>query len=713
MNGTAARIVRYGAGLLGVVTVGWILAGHAASPKELGYPTDWSHRHVVFSRPADATQAARIEGDPRYWQQFARGHIARTLSERDWTPRNWAPFRGVGGSASRKMAVIHGDWSENMGSGASVGPDNYPAKFTFQTSTASCSTDFVVFNTGLSGSSSQASIIAYNNMYVGGCTAPVPQTYWAFNTGGVVLTAPVISFDGSQVAFVQSNGIVAGQGILVLLKWKASSGTLSAPTTLTAVANSAYRTCVAPCMTEITLRTSLGTAVDDRTSSAFPDYNKDNLWIGGTSGWLHKITGAFKGTPAEATTGGFPVQVNPGNPNTLSSPVFDFSSGNVFVGDYGGFLYRVSSTNGAVTTSAQLDHETGIVAAPIVDSTAGIVYVFASSDGLSDCAGSPCSAVYLLSPTFASGATGTKITVGSSSLTTTVPLYEGDFDSTYQNSTNGTGNLYVCGNTGGVPTLYQIAMNAGVPSAALAGPALSTSATGCSPVTDVYNPNATSVATVFTNEWVFASAQGSGVGVNCSSSGCIMNFADAPRLASHTYSVGQEVLDSHFQIQVVSAATGATGTATPAWSTTVGNPTTDGGVTWLDQGPYNANIAPWQPSTLYANNAEVYDTNGNVEINTKTGNTRSNPSPPSWNPTIGGPTTETSGGPHWVNLGALATHSAAAAGGTSGISIDNVVGQGTMAGASQVYFSTQSNQNCTTSGVTGGCAVQASQTILK
>jgi len=51
-------------------------------------------------------------------------------------------------------------------------------------------------------------------------------------------------------------------------------------------------------------------------------------------------------------------------------------------------------------------------------------------------------------------------------------------------------------------------------------------------------------------------------------------------------------------------------------------------------------------------------------------------------------------------------------GGTSGIIIDNTVGTGTLAGASQVYFSTLGSQTCGTSG-SGGCAVQASQSALQ
>ncbi len=48
-------------------------------------------------------------------------------------------------------------------------------------------------------------------------------------------------------------------------------------------------------------------------------------------------------------------------------------------------LYRVDSDTGAVTATGELDFGTGIVQGPIVDSTAGLVYVFASSDGTETC----------------------------------------------------------------------------------------------------------------------------------------------------------------------------------------------------------------------------------------------------------------------------------------------------------------------------------------
>jgi len=688
---------------LGLVASGWFLTGRAASPVPQGFPTDWSHHHVVFSRPGNAQRALRVEADPRYWQQYARRNVPRVISDDS--------------SASTSMAAalhpsIQADWAENMGNGATSGAENYPAKYTFQTSAAYCAgavtPDYMVFNTGLSGSSSQASIIAYYNLYQG-CGAPVPRTYWAYNTAGQVLTSPAISLDGTQVAFVQTNA--AHLGTLVLLKWKALTGSISAPSTPASVSNANYRTCIAPCMTTLTLRSLAGVGLDDLTSSVFPDYGNDVLWVGSTSSWLHKITGAFLGVPAEVRTGLFPVQVFPGNPTTLSSPVYDSASGNVFVGDFGGYLHRVDSTTGAVVHAAQLDHGAGIVMGPIVDSAAGIVYLPSSSDGTTACVGAtPCAALYVLSTGFAANSTGTKTVIGSAGIAVPRnPIYLADFDSTYQKSLNATGNVYICGNNGGPPVLYQIPMAIRIPGTVVAGPVLANATAACSNVADIYNPSVSGGAT----EWIYASVHANGLGRNCASSGCLFNFKDTPWLASNTYAVGQQVLDTHFQVQVVSAiTTGISGTTTPAWSVTRGNTTADNGVTWINQGPYSAGIKGWTANTNYAKNAVIVDTRGNVQVNTRNATTTSGASTPNWSNTVGGVTNEP-GGPHWINVGALATNNSLVAGGTSGIGYDNTVSSSTLLGASQIYFSTLSNQNCATSGGTGGCAVQASQSALQ
>src|SRR5207245_10806857 len=65
-----------------------------------------------------------------------------------------------------------------------------------------------------------------------------------------------------------------------------------------------------------------------------------------------------------------------------------------------------------------------------------------------------------------------------------------------------------------------------------------------------------------------------------------------------------------------------------------------------------------------------------------------------------------------INPGTVTAAKAAASGGASGVVVDNTVGAGTLAGASQVYFSTLANGTCATSTGTGGCGVQASQSGL-
>jgi len=699
MNGIGARFAFFAAGLMAVVTLGCILTGRAASPAERGYPTDWSHQHLIFSRPATVEEEARVGADPRYWQQYERRNIARTLAGDESNPASIADF-SFGAFGAKQHPRIHRDWSEDMGSGATVGAGNYPAKFSFEITTANCGSstppDYVVFNTGLEGSSTQASVVAYDNLY-SGCTGPVPTVYWAYNTGGVVLTSPVISLAGDQVAFVQSNGSM--QGRLVLLKF-APGGRVGRPTTLTAVATTDYRTCSAPCMTTVALEDSAGSIVDDRTSSVFPDYDDDVIWVGGASGWLFKFGGVFVGTPGEITTNGFPVQLN-GGASALSSPVYDFSREVVFVGDLGGFFYRVSSAGG-VTRSDQVDHGsgTGLVAGPILDSTTSKIYVFASNDGSTSCAGAPCAAVFQFYLDFVSGAKGTEAAVGTSA-TAPEPMYEGGFDNAYYSSSVGTGSLYVCGNTGGTPILYKIPISKGIMATPVAGPTLTSAATGCSPVTDFSNPNVTGEP----DEWIFAGVENSGSGNSCAAAGCLMNFNVQPWQASTAYVVGQQILDTHFQIQTVATA-GTSRATTPAWSTTVGDTTGDNTVTWVNQGPQIAAHPAWSAGHAYALATAIQDSNGNVQVVTTAGTSKTG-AHPVWSKTVNGVTDD--GTVVWREVGLPATVSLAAAGGTSGIIIDNTV-VSPLAG-SQVYFSTQSNQACGTTG-RGGCAVQASQAAL-
>lgn len=690
-----------------LTTLGCILTGHASKPlkREILVPTDWSHSQVIYSPPATQEQARIIGQDPRYWHEVYRQGQSKVLRPEI--------------SALMAETSTHGpDWSQNLLAAAAPGRGNFPAKFSFSSTTANCGSsttpDYVVYATGASGTAARANLIAFDNLY-SGCGGTVPSVYWAYNTSGpassAILTSPIISLDGTQVAFVQTVN-PAGPARFVVVKWQASNTqTVSAPGIPNNVASNVYRTCpTLPCMTQITLRDGNNNTVDDRTSSAYYDYRNDVAWVGDATGWLHKVTGVFLGTPTEVTTGGFPVHVN--NGNSLYSPIFDLTSNTVFVGDAGGVLHRVSGSGGAVTNSGQLDFGAGLVSGPVLDGTISTVYVFASNDGTAtaSCANLACAAVYKFSTAFTAGSTGSKVQVGTSLASGNAPnpLYIGGFDNTYFRSPGGNGNLYVCGATGTNPVLYRIP----IASATLGTPiAIGTLSTGggrpaCSPVTDFMNPFASGGA----QEHVYLSTQNRGQPAACVNAGCAMNFLDTPWKASTQFNVGQQIMVIQGTTAIINTAivAGKTGTSSPVWSTNPAIQTTDGAVTWLSQGPTTFTpIQAWLANHNYGNLARIFD-GTNVQVLPTAG--RSAGTAPAWNTNAGGSTVD--GTATWVNAGPLPNNALPATSGTGGIIVDNTVNSATLAGASQVYFFTLGNQVCGTSG-SGKCAIQASQSKLQ
>ena len=730
--------LRLGISILAVLTLSSALLGQVSREAAAAGPaiSDWSNHHVVFSKPATAEQAARVAQDPRYWQQIRRQSPAAAAVEADRAQTDrlvndrviaseWRNHRPR--SAPPAKQGLNGLWSENMGTGATVGAGNYPAKYSVYVNKASCTTDFVVYSTGLPGASGQASLVAYSNLYSGCSTdgSPVPSVYWAYDTFATVETSPIFSFDGTRMAVVQQNA--AGHAVLMLLKWKASTTeSITTPGRPRQVRPAQFQTCTAPCKTLFFLNdliSSVSMPAGDTESSVFLDYHNDAAYVGDSLGFLHKFSPVFEGAPAEVTTGGWPVQVNPGSLTpTLTSPVHDAGSGNVFVEDKGGFLYSVNPS-AVVTQSGLLDSSTvndsgpGFVQGPIVDSVSGQVYVFATSDGSGFCpGGADCSGVYQLTTSFTAGDFGSEAVVGNSTIepATPSPMYIGAFDSTYESSVNATGHLYVCGNTGGSPTVYQVSIGSGVLGTVTAGPILATSTTPCSPATDVLNPNVTGGAT----EWVFASAENEGNSSGCSTGGCIFNFKDTPWEALSPYTVGQEVLDYNLHIEVVEVG-GLSGASAPFWNNAPGGATLgDGTVKWLDQGAATVvTPAAWAPATKYSKGAVILDSNLNVELvtNAATHGSISGATVPAFTTVPGSTKTDGTSVPPitWTNVGAIATANLPAAGGTSGIIIDNFVNALTEPGASQIYFSTLSNQTCGASPTPGGCAVQASQSALQ
>jgi hypothetical protein len=120
------------------------------------------------------------------------------------------------------------------------------------------------------------------------------------------------------------------------------------------------------------------------------------------------------------------------------------------------------------------------------------------------------------------------------------------------------------------------------------------------------------------------------------------NLGDATWQPNTNYTVGQVILDSGGDIQVVTVA-GTSAATPPNWlQPEAQNQVTQDGIIWQAGGQ-----ALWQPDYLYGVGQLILDSNGNAQIVQTAG--ISSDSPPSWNPNPGQTTTDS--GVVWNNLG--------------------------------------------------------------
>lgn len=469
-----------------------------------GFPADWSTRHVIFSNPGTEQEAIekgqhrqwqRIANDPRYVTQQLRknlpirgpaavdaeyrrawlSEITGTRVPSDMPPddASWAGKRGSGSrfafSGRRPVnpeSNIHRDWRMSLG-GTGLAASQYPAKYSWDASSASCS-DYIVFPTGAAGTSSQATIVAFNNIYVGatgGCAGHTanPSVYWAFDTppGGVMADtamatlSPTVSWDGSEVAFVETYNCTA---FLVILRMAAAGSAYNPPaypgSELAHFSASAFHaSCTpstAPCYTTLSL------GHNDTGSAPFYVYSGvDTLYIGDDCGYVHEVTGVFNGTPTvDPANSDWPVRAANSSIDTnfasaaLTAPIYDSDSPNyVFVNDASGYLHSIT-TSGAPAlngTSAQMTcNPGGFVDAPVVDSTGDYVYVFVGEG----CDGTPGNSYINRFPDTSPVATyGTPLSFcNASTNTSTSTIRAGDFDNEYYNVGATSGHAYVCEN---------------------------------------------------------------------------------------------------------------------------------------------------------------------------------------------------------------------------------------------------------------------------
>ena len=257
MRGHAFRwfCIVAGALLLGIPlpsqTAQTISTGDAGETQmHLGYPQDWSSRHLLMPgmRAEDVLEAGKH--DPRYVYNMVMRQVAMERSR---------------GKAPGKKKPIKIDWAVSLENGY-VPQNQFPAKYQFNLNADSCSSDYIVYALTVT-SGTQSNLVGINNLYTGGtlnCNSGSPFVSFAYNTvtqtGGQIKTSPAISEDGTMVAFVESTSSGSYFHVLALPKPiptppSLPDGTVLVPSTL-------LTSCTTPampnCMTTLTIQTSAG-----------------------------------------------------------------------------------------------------------------------------------------------------------------------------------------------------------------------------------------------------------------------------------------------------------------------------------------------------------------------------------------------------------------------------------------------------------------------
>jgi hypothetical protein len=482
-----------------------------------GFPTDWSHSHLIFTDGGSAQAQLNAQQDPRAQMQWMREELPLLRRQLPQFVNDGGNLPGARPEPGQDLVrrpgppitlppqALQSDWNFSLQAAISIfGLERarYPAKYTFAPGgTANCATDFLVYGLDVTGTASQANLIGVNNLYVGttglcGTVAggggsgavPTPRVKWAYtDTAGPVTSSMVLNLTGTKVAYIANSS----PATLRVLTLGSGTGTVTAPTNVTSAT-----------LASITLSS---TAQD---SSIFVDYKNDIGWVGDDAGNLYKITNLFTGTPTLASTLS-PDPPNCGGPfSTMTEPVYDSGTDTVFVACEDGFLYGYTSASGTpvAMTGIQLAKPSpGIVSPPIVDSTNHVLYAFYGQD-LVNGRGQVAQVVYTATPAFSTSPTTSLGTPGTNTVTvlaagSSLDLFaDGAFSRSYFSGFSPTTSfLYVCApDSTSIPigiSLQQLRFDAnrilsGIAKVATLNSSVNPSNTFfCSPITHFFNAN--------------------------------------------------------------------------------------------------------------------------------------------------------------------------------------------------------------------------------
>ena len=490
--------------LLALIAASFGRLGEAAQERRIGLIEDWSMRHVVFARIGPAATMMAAQRDPRAFFSWHKAALAAARFSRESVPQSdsapqdeFFQFRGFH-SKRLRPPKLHTDWSISLGTRATASA-MYPAKFSFDINAApSCTNDFVVFPVNHTPDATHENLVAFNNLYSGtvpangicnrtpsvtdsGVSATVLWSYGVRSSvAGGVATSPVLSLDGTKVAFIES--AVSQQPHFHVLAGKSGDGVdplnsqdAQLPKLLITFTTSAPAA-GSGTVTDLAFGASSGTP-GDTLSSPYVDYAADKAYVGDDQGNLVRIkdifctvsaacSGATPPAPSIDTTWGTAgtVVVDPGScagtvNSKLTGPVQDSITGNVYVGCADGKLYGFNSSGSALATPSLTvgngSASGGIVDPPVVDGINGFLYAVSGVNGttLPTCGIGACPVLVQAKKDLTSPLAATL--GGEPNINIHAPAFN---DAYFSNATSTTWLIYVQGyNGGGIKTFLYAA----------------------------------------------------------------------------------------------------------------------------------------------------------------------------------------------------------------------------------------------------------------
>ena len=335
-----------------------------------GGPTDWSHARIMAARfgPDGDRNIGKNWRSVRKQMLLQRAQESRDSNE-DWLDR----IRGRGRKSVADAEAPHLDWNLRTGGyGNVVGS---PAKYNFDIANYNCS-DVIYFTVNQAGSASAVNVIAITNAYAGcfgNATGATPTVKFGIALPYGTATSAALSFDGTVLYVIQSRPSANGGPILHAINVNNITTTPGAYNFTTNTWTQTHTLSASPIGTasseQLFQLTYAG--ITNNVASPYLDYDTNQLFFGDSGGRIHRVTGVNTAAAAKYTLNGFPVFCGAAQ---VQSPVF--WENQVYTSSADGRLYRINLAGATPYTSvgsyqggAGTATVGGAVSAPMLDVT--------------------------------------------------------------------------------------------------------------------------------------------------------------------------------------------------------------------------------------------------------------------------------------------------------------------------------------------------------